>query len=961
MEEKKKLKGNKCNTKRKLIIGSILVMVICSIYGIVQRAFAYETHQWSGNFNYSQSEWFYSTKSYAVVTCEKYGYSKKLWANEDNNGFHREEKNGVTELTLVGDELIPYLIDKCGWTKLQPGDKILWRADARVTVGYSKVTSKRFETVEEAYEENDTDRTDEKNSLKAEYPEITFPDWDTYGALVVKLTDDSGKPVGLCHYFNDNGYWEQLKDGNEYEVEPDDYSGFSPTTHTATVNLESTDGVSLGSDTYAVDNGNTFTYPAAGTIVSDDKTYTYVSATWTMGGKNGTATSTTVKVSNCTADVTITCIYEEDIEEDETCEHVFGEWTTVVAGKGGTCRQTCILCGYEADAKYHYWVETNKETLSSDNEGNSVVKYTYTCQKPEGGCGDVRTEEKAKHTCKWLEWDPWYPTVEQVDYFRKQIAAGETYKTLGWAHNPEKGHWRICEYCEEAQKVTYGHSYATEFTNEGNGYMVKRCKECGWIKEWTPVVVTLTLDANGGTFPNGETVIKLENIEYGSITSYGLLGGYYYPGNGNKEFSGFAYFTGGEGYMYTADNVNKQCVGAAEFFEPSGNGSYITKLPYDYTVYAQWREPSYTVEYKPNLSEVKGSTISSLHKVGEEKSLNTNGFYLTSRITYENGGVSCTVDTSLANTQITAAFAGWSAEKVTRNQNAEVANFADVEYIDGAKVKNLLNASGTFTLYTCWDYKYIYLPNATATDGGSKLSGWKDEEGVIHTVLSNGNYTPVKYYLKGGNETLTAVWIPNAYKVSFDSDGGIFSNGTTEHAPIYVVYNGKYGKDMNGNSQSFPTVEKEGYTFRGWYYKVDNETKTETSTVKYAQDHTLTARWEPDNVKINLDYNFNFVSGATNTVKDKNNVFGSNKDSFERMFGVLYGILPTPGMDDYNFVGWYLEEDKDGNGCGHQECLVTSSGTRVTNPEEHTLHARWIKDKQKVNLDYNYDYSVKDE
>lgn len=968
MEEKIKQKRNKEKKKKKIILAGVLMLVFCAIYGITQRVLAYETHTWSGIFNYTTTKWFYSTKSYAVFTCEEKGYSKTLYANKDNNGFSRtEHSNGTVTLEIDGDVIVPYLIDKCGWKDLQPGDEIRWVADAEVTVGYSGVTSKKFDTVDEAYEENDKDRTHVKNGMQNSNPNITFvfPDWDDCGALFFGIQDDSGVVKGFCHYFNDNGYWEQLKNRKKYTVEEDDHFSFSPTTHTVTVNLESTDGVPLGSETYSVENGKTFPYSASSKLIVDDKTYTYVSSQWLMGTKAGTASTTSVKVTNCTADVTVTCYYEEEIiieDDDEPCVHVFGEWTTVVPGNGGTCRQTCILCGYESDAKYHYWVETNKETLSSDSEGNSVVKYTYTCQKPEGGCGDTYTKEAEKHTCKWLEWDPWYPTVAQVDYFRKQIAAGETYKTLGWAHNPEKGHWRICEYCEEAQKVTYNHSYATEFTNEGNGYQIKRCKECGWIKEWSPVVVTLTLNANGGTFPNGETVITLENLEYGSITSYGLLGEYYYPENGTKEFTGFAYFTGGEGYMYTADKENRRSIGVSEFFEPLGDGSYITKLPYDYTVYAQWKDPSYTVEYKPNLSEVKGSTISSLHRVGEEKSLNLNGFYLTSKITYENGGVSCTVDTSQANTQVTAAFAGWSAEKVTRNQNANVANFADVEYSDGAKVRDLLNASGTVTLYTCWDYKFIYLPNATSTDGGSKLSGWKDKEGVIHTVLSNGNYTPVKYYLKGGNETLTAVWEPNAYKVSFDSEGGTFTDtGTTEHSPIYVVYQKTYGKDRNGNSQSFPTVEKEGYTFQGWYYKVDNETKTENSTVKYAQDHTLTARWEPDKIKINLDYNFNVVSGAKNTVKDKNNVFGSNKDSFERAFGVLYGTLPTPGMDDYIFAGWYLEEGTDGNGCGHQECLVNSSGTRVTNPKEHTLYARWIKDKQKINLDYNYDYSVRDE
>ena len=71
-----------------------------------------------------------------------------------------------------------------------------------------------------------------------------------------------------------------------------------------------------------------------------------------------------------------------------------------------------------------------------------------------------------------------------------------------------------------------------------------------------------------------------------------------------------------------------------------------------------------------------------------------------------------------------------------------------------------------------------------------------------------------------------------------------------------------------------------------------------------------------------------------------------------------YGTLPKPTMDGYTFAGWYMEKDEFGNGCGHQDCLLTETGSRVTTMNTHTLYARWVKEQYRVDLDYNYDYSV---
>lgn len=128
-------------------------------------------------------------------------------------------------------------------------------------------------------------------------------------------------------------------------------------------------------------------------------------------------------------------------------------------------------------------------------------------------------------------------------------------------------------------------------------------------------------------------------------------------------------------------------------------------------------------------------------------------------------------------------------------------------------------------------------------------------------------------------------------------------------------------------------------------------------------DHILTATWKVNDVTVYLDYTFHFEQTAQNP--NKNSAGFSNLTSFtneiDKMvleYDSYYGALPLPTMDGYTFAGWYMEKDINGNGCGHQSCLLTETGSRVTNMNSHTLYARWVKEQYRVDLDYNYDYSV---
>ena len=79
--------------------------------------------------------------------------------------------------------------------------------------------------------------------------------------------------------------------------------------------------------------------------------------------------------------------------------------------------------------------------------------------------------------------------------------------------------------------------------------------------------------------------------------------------------------------------------------------------------------------------------------------------------------------------------------------------------------------------------------------------------------------------------TATALWIPNIYTVSFDSNGG--SELTISSKT--VTFNSTYG--------DLPTPSKEDFRFIGWFTE-NNESVTNETVVVTANNHTLHAQWK---------------------------------------------------------------------------------------------------------------------
>lgn len=113
---------------------------------------------------------------------------------------------------------------------------------------------------------------------------------------------------------------------------------------------------------------------------------------------------------------------------------------------------------------------------------------------------------------------------------------------------------------------------------------------------------------------------------------------------------------------------------------------------------------------------------------------------------------------------------------------------------------------------------------------------------IVDNVSFSGSPSEVS---TPGTQTLYAAWTPNTYNVTYDSNGGAFTDGTTTKASK-VVFHNKYGEQP-------PTPVRAGYVFTGWYtttvreqgygYKNSTSHITSDSYVLISNDHTLYAGW----------------------------------------------------------------------------------------------------------------------
>ena len=195
---------------------------------------------------------------------------------------------------------------------------------------------------------------------------------------------------------------------------------------------------------------------------------------------------------------------------------------------------------------------------------------------------------------------------------------------------------------------------------------------------------------------------------------------------------------------------------------------------------------------------------------------------------------------------------------------------------------------------------------------GFVFKGWYLEKECIHRVgdenetLEKPNLTSI-----GQRITLYAGWESNLYTVKFDAVGG-----QVDPVAKSVKYGDTYGE--------LPVPEREGYVFTGWFTSSGALIKNDT-IVLTASDHTLTAQWSANIVKITYGKDAFYY-------RYENNAYYSDQEMTNRIYSV-----EVPAKVGSLFLGFSAPD---------QTMVIDSKGNIVgdlysTVHEDMTLKENW--------------------
>ena len=186
---------------------------------------------------------------------------------------------------------------------------------------------------------------------------------------------------------------------------------------------------------------------------------------------------------------------------------------------------------------------------------------------------------------------------------------------------------------------------------------------------------------------------------------------------------------------------------------------------------------------------------------------------------------------------------------------------------------------------------------------GYDFIGWQKSDGNIITSIPSGST---------GNLSLSALWKPTKYSITYELNGG----------------------QNNAANPSFHTIESEeivlaaptrtGYSFIKWQDTAGNEVKN--ITARSTGNVTLTAIWEP--IVYTITYELN--GGKNNSANPSSYTIESADIIFE-----------APSREQYDFAGW---QDADGNTV---TCIPSGSTGNVT------LSAVWERGSYHIAYELN--------
>ena len=480
-----------------------------------------------------------------------------------------------------------------------------------------------------------------------------------------------------------------------------------------------------------------------------------------------------------------------------------------------------------------------------------------------------------------------------------------------------------------------GYNFSGWYTAASGGTKIDSSKVATYTSNitvyahWSAKTFKITLNANGGSCSASSITVTYGGTYSGLPTptrSGYKFAGWFTAASGGSEVKAsqsvpaspaltlYAHWTGNR-YTVTL-NPNGGVCGYSTYSVTYGSayGSIPipTRVGYDFT---GWYNSSGTKVNSTDIYNILGNSGLTAHWTAHVYTITFNANGGTTATTSKKVTYGYAIGTLPTATRTGYKFDGWftAASGGTKIDTTVKPNGAKTYYAHwtAKSVKISLALQGGVCGYTSQTLVYgktYTLP--TPSRLGYDFAGW-------YTAATGGTQFATSGTSKQVNDcTLYARWSGKSYKITFDANGG-----TSSTASKNVTFGGTYG--------TLPTPARTGYTFKGWFTaKTDGTEVKASSTVKYAGNRTLYARWAAKTYTITFNANGGTCSTASKTVT----------------YNSTYGTLPTPTRTGYTFAGWYT---------------AASAGTKVDSTSKvnyagsRTLYAHWNAKSYKVTLNAN--------
>lgn len=263
---------------------------------------------------------------------------------------------------------------------------------------------------------------------------------------------------------------------------------------------------------------------------------------------------------------------------------------------------------------------------------------------------------------------------------------------------------------------------------------------------------------------------------------------------------------------------------------------------------------------------------------GSLPSSSRTGYTFDGWYTAASGGSKVSSSTTMTTdlmVQTVTLYAHWTANTYTLTYNANGGSVSP-----SSKTGKYNSAWGTL---------------AVPTRAGYEFKGW-------FTSASGGTQVTATTKITG-NLTVYAHWEAIEYTLTYNATGGTISTGSKT---------GLFG--LPWGELEIPT--RTGYDFIGWFTSASGGTQVTADTV-VESDLMVYAQWSGKQYTVSFDSNMEDVA---------------NPSPISVTFGSAYGELPTLSKENFNFIGWFLDE------VGNDS---VSNSTIVNISNNHTLYAKW--------------------